>query len=434
MDPSNSGDNNANVSCKVQGHPPSKEIRLYIYDSSPTVVSNGDGNVTVEKNTLFTSSFQVAFNFQGMIHIGFYQNGRIVGTEAWMFFDGHANVSLPGFPVVPTNSGILYVRVVVGGRPFIEAVFNLTVVNQKSLPKSSTLPPPTSYDAITMTSSTPTEIATTAQASSSTTAGTQISTNSTSDISSTHTTKPLTNRTVSYTASPWTTSSENGTELSSADSDPAPDANLSVIFGVVFGIIGLLLVVFLLACCRKSSRVKSCWRRIREALKNEKRNGGQQREPGIVSSPADSGTSNAVGSRHQSISTDDGGAELPLPGQLSRRTGQTDGRISLTRDRTQGTATHGKMNTPGVSSSRYFDQSSISEDDAGAERDFQQSASGCGFPCIDEMIQSSESKIMTKIDKRIDGVQDMMEEMEDRLGEKLEHHLGHTGTTRETAV
>ena len=61
-----------------------------------------------------------------------------------MFFDGHANVSLPGFPVVPTNSGILYVRVVVGGRPFIEAVFNLTVVNQKSLPKSSTLPPPTS--------------------------------------------------------------------------------------------------------------------------------------------------------------------------------------------------------------------------------------------------------------------------------------------------
>ena len=41
---------------------------------------------------------------------------------------------------------------------------------------------------------------------------------------------------------------------------------------------------------------------------------------------------------------------------------------------------------------------------------------------------------MTKIDKRIDGVQDMMEEMEDRLGEKLEHHLGHTGTTRETAV
>ena len=28
---------------------------------------------------------------------------------------------------------------------------------------------------------------------------------------------------------------------------------------------------------------------------------------GIVSSPADSGTSNAVGSRHQSISTDDGG-------------------------------------------------------------------------------------------------------------------------------
>ena len=86
--------------------------------------------------------------------------------------------------------------------------------------------------------------------------------------------------------------------------------------------------MFLLACCRKSSRVKSCWRRIRETLKNEKRNGVQQREPGKcafygsnlgcfylncadivsdVSSPADSGTSTAASSPRQTISTDDVG-------------------------------------------------------------------------------------------------------------------------------
>ena len=107
-------------------------IVLDYLDSPPTVIANGDGNITVGENMLFRASFQISSNFRGDIAVGFYQNDKTVGKEKWMFFDGHANVSLPAFLVVPTNGGSLYVRVVVGGLSFIVPVFNLTVVSWKS--------------------------------------------------------------------------------------------------------------------------------------------------------------------------------------------------------------------------------------------------------------------------------------------------------------
>ncbi|XP_065845999.1 uncharacterized protein [Oscarella lobularis] len=348
IDPSDRGDNNATVSCQLQGYPPSEETRLVIYDSIPTVVANGAGNVTVEEDTLFRHSFRINFNFQGTIAVAYYQNTQIVGKEEILYIDGSVNVSLPAFPVVPTNSGILYVRIVVGGLPFIVRVFNLTVVNQKSLPKSSTSPP-TSYDTTvpSTVTATPTEMATTI-------AGTQISANSTSHISSTHTTKPLTSdgTVPSPKALPWTASSENGTELSSVVFNAAPGTNSFLIVTVVMATITVLLLV----------GVFLVWRRIREALRSKKRSGLRQRQPASDSTGA--------GSLDQSISIDDGdayvvagqGAELQL-----RRAGQTDSSDSPLRDRLE-LATHREMMTPGMSSSpaRSLDQS-ISKDDGGAK-------------------------------------------------------------------
>ena len=163
ISPAEREDNNATVACRVRGYRPSKEARLYIYgtrvlsemsfwsrtyslDSIPTVVANGDGNVTVEEDKLFRHSFRINFDFQGTIAVAYYQNTQIVGKEEILYIDGRVNVSLPGFRIVPANGGILNVRIVVSGLYFIVPVFNLTVVRQRSLAKLSASPttiPPT---------------------------------------------------------------------------------------------------------------------------------------------------------------------------------------------------------------------------------------------------------------------------------------------------
>ena len=106
-------------------------IILNSLDSLPTVIANGDGNIAVGENMLFRASFQIIFNFQGDIAVGYYQNNGIVGKEEWRSFDKRANVSLPAFKISPMNNGTLFVRIVVGGFPFIRPIFNLTVVSWK---------------------------------------------------------------------------------------------------------------------------------------------------------------------------------------------------------------------------------------------------------------------------------------------------------------
>ncbi|XP_065846009.1 uncharacterized protein [Oscarella lobularis] len=241
-------------------------IAAVTQDSSPTVVANGDGNVIVEENTLFTSSFQITYDFRGPARISYYQNGRrIGGTKKRIFLNGSANVSLPAFRVFPMNTGTLFVRVVVDGLRFIVLVFNLTVVNQKS--GKSPISPSKSH-ANAMASFTPQATASTAMAASSAGGGTRAFTDQLTSISSTQTPQPslTSSDNTASKASPRAPSSESVTEPFLAS-----DVPVSVILPCIL-IPAFVIGLFLLICYKPCKPCKPCIDTLKENVRIKQRN------------------------------------------------------------------------------------------------------------------------------------------------------------------
>ncbi|XP_065846001.1 uncharacterized protein [Oscarella lobularis] len=266
IDPSDRGDNNATVSCQLQGYPPSEETRLVIYDSIPTVVANGDGNVTVEEDKLFRHSFRINFDFQGTIAVAYYQNTQIVGKEEILYIDGRVNVSLPGFRIVPANGGILNVRIVVSGLYFIVPVFNLTVVRQRSLAKLSasptTIPPtvrPTAFST-TVPPAVPPAVPLTA---------------SPTVPPTSHDATTWASSTQATTLNSMATNTDDGTVASSSESVTEPflasDVPVSVILPCIL-IPAFVIGLFLLICCKPCKPCKPCIEALQEKVRIKKRN------------------------------------------------------------------------------------------------------------------------------------------------------------------